>query len=65
VTPSHASWRWHRRLGASLDSAHNAHLEAVVEDRQRRLEMLEARAVAEAQQAIDLWHVPAQTSRQF
>ena len=36
-----------RRIVAAIDSPHNAHLEVVVLDRQRRLEMLEARTVAE------------------
>ena len=47
------------------ESPHDAHLEVVVEDRQGRLEMLETRAVAETQQAIDLWHVQLQASRQL
>jgi hypothetical protein len=48
VTPGKASPR-HWSIGATIGSVHNAHLEVVVEDRQRRLEMFEARTVAEAQ----------------
>jgi len=54
-----------RGIVAGIEPAHNAHLEVVTQDRQRRLEMLEARTVAQAQQAIDLGHVPSQASREF
>jgi hypothetical protein len=37
----------------------------VVQGRQRSLEVLEARTVAETQQAIDLGHVPLEASREF
>jgi len=54
-----------RHVSVTSNSPHNAHFKVVVQGRQRSLEVLKARTVAETQQAIDLRHVPSQASREF